>query len=368
MAPPHAGQPPADEAGEELAAALEDLGIAPEAVERAIVEGRPGDAIFDSVLDPSRAGRTVSVRAVEEAGGPRAAEQAEMMLAFGLSRPETDDEPFFTEEEARALVELERNREVWPPSTYLQVARVYGQALARIARTEIALFRLTVEPGLRRSAADDWEALNRVRAAFERLLPIGDVILNGIHHRWVEHEFAAVAAIEAERRVEDALPGALRMTILFVDLKDFTAYAELRGDAAAAHAVAEFADVVYRSRGESGEIVKALGDGYMLAYPDPAAAAEATLRIAASARDRELPPVHASAHAGAVILRDGDYFGSAVNTAARLLALAGGDELLATRATASAAGSGFEWEPRGEQAIRGLRDPVEVLSLSLEPR
>ncbi len=68
-------------------------------------------------------------------------------LGFGLPAP-GPDEPFFTAAEAAALKRFGELREIWPPEVYLQIVRVYGQALAHIAQTEVHLFRLHVEPQL----------------------------------------------------------------------------------------------------------------------------------------------------------------------------------------------------------------------------
>jgi adenylate cyclase len=349
----------------ELVGSLRELGISTEALRRALERGRLEDAVFDAVIDPERAGRSESPRQVAAAGGPSLDELTEMMQAFGLARPDPD-EPLFTPEESRALIEMDELRELWPPRLYMQAARVWSLALSRMARTEMALFRLQVEPGLRHGSEDAGGSLAAIRTAFERLLPVADTLLVGMHRRWVEHELAAAAAFEAEARAGGhALPGAVQLTILFCDLKDFTAYADTEGDEAAVGAIERFARTVYERRGAGGEIVKALGDGYMLAYPTAAEAVEAASRIAAEARRQDLPAVHASAHTGVAIQRDGDYFGSAVNTAARLLGESGADELLASGETAEAADGEIPWEPRGQQAIRGLRDPVEVVSLTL---
>src|SRR5688500_13071273 len=153
---------------------------------RARARGRLEDAVLVAVIDPGRSGRTVSARDVEAAGGLSVAEISEFMLAFGLADPDPD-EPFFTTEELRSLVELAELRELWPAHIRTQAARVYGQALARIARSELALFRIQVEPGLQEGPGDQWESLAAVRNAFERLIPIADTWLVGVHRRWVEH-------------------------------------------------------------------------------------------------------------------------------------------------------------------------------------
>jgi adenylate cyclase len=72
--------------------------------------------------------------------------------------------------------------------------------------------------------------------------------------------------------------------------------------------------------------------------------------------------VHASVHHGRVIPREGDYFGTAVNLAARLLALAARDELLATEAVVARC-PGFEWVHCGGERVRGVSGEIQVFRL-----
>jgi class 3 adenylate cyclase len=190
-------------------------------------------------------------------------------------------------------------------------------------------------------------------------------LLLSVHRRWIEHELAQRAVGAAELRASIVgLPGAVNVTFLFCDLKDFTAYAEVSGDAAAIRAIDRFFEVVDRERGESGQFVKSLGDGAMLVYADPAEAVAAGVRVIAAMRSPELSGVHASAHRGIAVARSGDYFGGSVNVAARLLAFAGRDELLATAEVAEACGSRFEFKPAGQRTLRGVAAPVTVYLLA----
>ncbi len=350
---------------EEIVGELLELGISPEAIRRAHERGRVEDAIFEAVLDPARGERTVSPSQIEADGGLRVDETQLMALTFGLRAPEPD-EPYFTPAEAAVLERFGELREIWPPEVYLQVARVYGQALAHIAQTEIQVFRLYVEPKLRAAGGGVLPALPAVHEAFGQLLPLADPMLLGVHRRRVEHEVAQAAVREAELRTpEGVLPGAVEVTFVFCDLKDFTAYADVHGDTAAVEAIERFAETVTNELGERGHVLKALGDGYMLSYPEPAAAVSACLRIIERVRGGDAPGVHASVHHGVALYREGDYFGRAVNLAARLLGLAGSGELVASEAVVRATEGRFDWEPRGAHRIRGVGDPVVVYRLRI---
>jgi class 3 adenylate cyclase len=344
-------------------AALVRLGVEPEAAWEYVRRGDPENAVFDAVLLPARQERTITPAAIESKGGLSVAEIADLVQAFGLPRPGPDD-PTFTPDEARVFVELGGELdELWPADIRLQVSRVYGAMLAGIARAEVQAFLVYTEPHVREqgSTASEFPAVQ----AFERLLPLADPLLLGVHRRWIEHELAQRAVRAAELQAGTvALPGAVEASFLFCDLKDFTAYAETSGDAAAIRAVDRFFDVVAHQRGDRGRLVKSLGDGAMLVYDDPREAVAAGARVIAAMRAPGLPGVHASVHRGTAIARSGDYFGGSVNLAARLLAFAERDELLATAGVLEGCGGRFTWEPIGERVFRGVGSPVDVYRLT----
>ncbi|MDQ3933724.1 MAG: adenylate/guanylate cyclase domain-containing protein [Actinomycetota bacterium] len=342
--------------------ALLELGVRPDAMRRALERGRLEDAIFDAALDPERAARTVTPAQIEERGGLPADEIALLMQTAGLPAPGPDD-PSFTEDETRLFIEAARVREVWPPELGLQVSRVAGRALARIAQAQVQLFRLHVEPRLRADSGDRVAALPDVHWAFERLLPLATPYLTALHRRLFERELTEVAVREAEARAGgELLPGASEVAILFCDLKDFTAYADREGDEAAIEVIESLASIVTEEC-HDGRVVKGLGDGYMLAFAEVGDAVDTGWRVVERRRDAEGPGVHASLEHGVAVARDGDYFGRTVNVAARILAAAGRDELIATAAVAQATESTFDWADAGARRVRGVSEPLGLCRL-----
>ena len=341
----------------EVAELLESLGLPEEEVRRAIERGSPEDAVFKSVLMPEIAARTVSAREVSQ-GGPPLELMHTFWEAFGLPIDD-DDEPAFSEEEARIFRLLHEMQETWPPEVGLQIARVYGRLLARIAQTEVQLFRLYVEPRLR-DDDDPYASLVATRDAFAELLPVTGPLLLGVHRRWLEHSIAQEVVREAEGE-GGGLPGSVTVCFMFCDLKDFTAFAATYGDHAAVVAIDRFAEVVSRERGPEVRFTKGLGDGYMLVYVDVPTALDVCRRIVKAMQEPGLPAVHASAHQGTAISREGDYFGGAVNLAARLLNVADGNELVVTTPTAAADPDGGSWESAGSVQVRGVQGPVDVV-------
>jgi class 3 adenylate cyclase len=356
---PQSGEGPGDR--DEVAAILGDLGVPAESIERAIERGDPEAAVLESTLRAGQAERTLSPADVEARGGLSAGEVVEVLRAMGFPPPETT-EPTLTPAEAEVFVELAQLRDVWPHELTQQLARMYGRLLARIARTGVQSFRLHAEPRAVADAGSRADQLRAVRDVFARLGSLPDPLLTGVHRRWLEYEVAQSIA-GADESETSKLPGTVEISLLFCDLKDFTAYANAQGDAAAVEAIDAFAQTVDAERGEDGRVVKALGDGHMLCYGDASQAVAAGERIIAEMRASGPLGVHASTHRGLAIAREGDYFGEAVNLAARLLGIAERDQLVATAPVVDSCGERFDWESLGRHTIRGVAEPVEAFLL-----
>jgi adenylate cyclase len=159
---------------------------------------------------------------------------------------------------------------------------------------------------------------------------------------------------------------AVSATFMFADIAGFTALTEAHGDEEAAGLVAEFCRAVRAELpGSGGTEVKTIGDAVMLSVPDPAAAILLGLCITHELiRGHGAPAVRVGLHHGSAIERDGDYFGAAVNLAARVSAEASAGEVLLTGQTAALAPEleGVLYEPRGRRALRNVREPVELFA------
>src|SRR5262245_44879077 len=104
----------------------------------------------------------------------------------------------------------------------------------------------------------------------------------------------------------------------------------------------------------------------MLRVPDPGDAILLGSWITRSAMcGHEAPSVRVGCNYGSAVERGGDYFGSTVNVAARVSALAAGGEVLVTGTTAALAPDleGVLYESRGRQALRNVSEPVEIFAV-----
>jgi adenylate cyclase len=347
-----------------LTALLRELGLPESAIGRAVEREHPEAPALDTLLAHQREERTASAADIEAAGGLPVEETLAIFAAFGLRQP-SSTQAAFTDQEVDAFTRLAQLRGIWPQELTIQLARVYGRHLSRMAQSALQLFRLYVEPDLRAKSESGAAELQAVQFALAELLPLAEPFLAGVYRRWVDHELAQQAVYSAEVRSGSPLPGAVTVALLFCDLKDFTAYADVNGDGPALVLIDRFTDLVVQERGDAFRLCKLLGDGVMLAYAEAAEAVAVGSQIVRKMRSEESPGVHASLHYGTAIVREGDYFGGAVNLAARLLTVAGKGELVASRQAAEACGDLFAWQSLGRRRFRGLAEPIDVLRLAL---
>jgi adenylate cyclase len=151
-------------------------------------------------------------------------------------------------------------------------------------------------------------------------------------------------------------------TFLFADLSGFTALTEAHGDEEAADVGAGFIRAVLRLLEDvSAELVKTIGDEVMVRCADAGEAVRLGLRIVEEVGGQHgFPVVRVGMHTGPAAERDGDWFGATVNLAARISAIAGGDEVILSDATRQAAGAvdGVTLRERGRQTLRNVGEPV----------
>jgi adenylate cyclase len=155
-------------------------------------------------------------------------------------------------------------------------------------------------------------------------------------------------------------------SFVFADIAGFTALTEAHGDEEAVALVTRFAHAVAAELpAVQGEHVKTIGDAVMLRVPDPGDAILLAIRLAHGLfGEHGAPSVRVGIHHGAAVERDGDYFGAAVNLAARISALAAGGEVLVSGPTAALVPEleGVVYESRGRHQLRNVSEPVELFA------
>jgi class 3 adenylate cyclase/YHS domain-containing protein/DNA-binding transcriptional MerR regulator len=260
----------------------------------------------------------------------------------------------------------------FPEEAVVQLARVYLDALGRVAEAESRFTHFYLHDRMRAQGMSGTDLSAAMRSSGERLLPLVEPMVLYFHRKgWVRalREDAVMHVQERMGLRDDVeLPGQVHMTIAFVDLAGFTSLADAMGDHMAAQVIDRFSRIVRESTARwEGRVVKQIGDAFMLVFHEPRSAVECTLAIERqTAAEPQFPATRIGIHSGQVLYREGDYLGSNVNVAARLAAEATRHQILVTAAVRTAASglSAVKFLPLGPRRLRGLAHDVEVFEVS----
>ncbi len=115
---------------------------------------------------------------------------------------------------------------------------------------------------------------------------------------------------------------------------------------------------------DGGREVKHTGDGIMASFPSAVSAVQAALAMQRDLAGGEVR-VRIGLNAGEPIAEDGDFFGTAVQLAARITDRAEPGQVLVSRVVADlCAGKGFEFTSVGDATMKGFDEPVALYEVS----
>jgi adenylate cyclase len=258
-----------------------------------------------------------------------------------------------------------------PEETVLRTLRVFAEHLDRMAEHQRALFRSDVQDRMIEAGVPRAQMLEQSAEIRRRLVDLGFRTSFLLHRRMLERQQFENTAEQLEllfdelgiRRRSDHAPEA----IVFVDLSGFTRLTRELGDEQAAQRSRELANVVRTAAGRHrGRVIKLLGDGAMLHFGSAAGAVAAATAVIELGEQAGLPAARAGIAVGALIRRDGDYFGHTVNLASRICDAAGASSVTATVEVADLTPE-RTWTPIGEATLKGVPDPVALVRLAPDP-
>ncbi len=304
-----------------------------------------------------RGGKGLTVaEAVERARIPRE-KLLQIVRAAGFPEPGPEDRAI-SEQFAGLAAGMAAAEDVFGEDAVLQLVRVMGLAMARLADAIVSAFLVNVEPTVR---GDDPVGLGVARANAEAvaLVPTANAALDVLLR---QHIIAARRTI----LVDAATVGyeTQRMCVGFVDLVGSTELAQRLSTRELGAVLTAFEHIASDSvTGNGGRIVKLIGDEVLYSATDASSACMIALNLAAAfEHDPVVPQVRAGIACGEVLLRDGDVFGPVVNLAARAVTIAAASEVVAP--TTLAATAGIRAEPLGQHRLKGFDEDVELCRLT----
>jgi len=317
-----------------------------------LVEHRDGLPGLASVVG-IRGGAAMTLAATVDASGLSEGKVLALTRAAGFPVPGPDDRV-----SAAGFVEMASGlaaaEQLFGEEAVLQLVRVMGSAMSRVADAIVSAFLVNVEPAAR---GEDPVGLAVARANAEAaaLLPFVGSALDTLLRQHLLPARRTILVDELDAGVETQ-----RLAVGFVDLVGSTALAQRLSTRELGAVLTEFeneaADAVTAS---GGRVVKLIGDEILFTAPDERAACAIALQLAATFTGHpRVPPTRGGVAAGHVLLRDGDVFGPVVNLAARAVKLAEPGELVATNEVLAAAG--LAGEPVAVPNLKGFDVAVSL--------
>jgi adenylate cyclase len=359
-----------------MVVALMEGGFTSEQVEWAVSEGHLNLDRVDEyqLVEPGPLSRRTFAQFMATAG-PRASLLPAVFASLGLPQPDLSS-PIHTDEEER----LQQFLDGWGPAhsddTLIRAARLAaeGTRMATQGWADLVDEQLA-GPARERLYRGEIERFpEEVRETFSALLRLLPRMIEWLFQRYLEQRTFAmiVEGFEeffASRGLGPPTQPTAPPAVVFVDLSGYTRLTEERGDEVAVG----FASTLQReaeaaAAANDGRLVKLLGDGAMLRFPDAERGLKAALALVRALGVDGGPPAHAGVHAGPVIERDLDLFGRTVNLASRLADAAGPGEVLVSEAVRDAVDSlAVRFERADGTVLKGITEPAPLFRAVVDP-
>ena len=246
-----------------------------------------------------------------------------------------------------------------PLVAFLQIVRVYGQALAQIADAEVKLFHLYVHEPMIRDGAPVLEMAEELSDLASELLPLSGPIMDSVHTRLLHHFLEQDVVGHLELVADDAALGRLRVAIAFADLAGYTRLTEEVGEEEALDVVERFVEQVTETLPDDARVIKTIGDEVMVVGTDLSALVDWAVGF-------QTMQTRAAAAAHRPARRLGPLPRRRLLRARREPRRRGwrrgrrGGEVLVTREVRAVAGRHLAFQPIGDVKLKGFDEATEL--------
>jgi adenylate cyclase len=244
--------------------------------------------------------------------------------------------------------------ELFGADVVLQLVRVMGAAMSRLADALVSAFLVNVEPPARR---EDPVGLGIARANTQAvgMLPTAMQVLDLLLR---QHLLAARRSMLGD--AGEVGYETKHLCVGFVDLVGSTRLAESASLRELGGLLTEFEHLVTDAViGAGGRVIKLIGDAVLFTATDLRDGCAIALAVTGLLRQHDrLPACRVGLAAGEVMLRDGDVFGRVVNLAARAAGEAAPNDVVIP--TSLAHELGLQGTSLGPRRLRGFADAIDL--------
>ncbi|MGV1005887.1 MAG: adenylate/guanylate cyclase domain-containing protein [Candidatus Nanopelagicales bacterium] len=321
---------------------------------------------FAPMLLPARRaigddGTYVSARQISEQVGIDLEQLLRFARASGLPQVDDPDAELFMRPDGEAMLHIKGFLDVGiNPDDLLTVVRVLAEGLSHAAEVmRSAALGAVLRPGI-----TELEIAQESQALVAAIAPlVGPMIQDML--RMQLRNAAETEAINANERAQGMpVPGARTIAVAFADLVGFTRLGEELPAESLEQLANRLADLARETVTAPVRFIKTIGDAVMFVSTDVTTLLDVMLSLVeATEKDDLLPQVRAGLAYGSAVSRAGDWFGSPVNLASRITAVARPGAVLvaqAAREQITDDDDRFTWSYAGSRELKGIRDDVKL--------
>jgi adenylate cyclase len=305
-------------------------------------------------------GSYVSTREISETAGIDLDLLQRVQRAIGLVRVDDPDAAVHLRADGTAAAHAKEFIELGiHPDQVVLVVRVLAEGLSHAAE----VMRYTALSTILQPGASELEIAKASQALVTRIAPLLGPMIEDMLFMQLRHMMETEAVNASERAVGAPLPGARHITVAFADLVGFTRLGEVVPPEELGQLASRLADLARDVAVPPVRFIKTIGDAVMFVCTEPAPLLDAVLKLVEiTDSDNDFPRLRAGIASGPAVSRAGDWFGSPVNLASRVTAVALPGAVLAAESARDelGEGAGFSWSFAGARHLKGIKGEVRL--------
>ncbi|OBG47501.1 cyclase [Mycobacterium alsense] len=311
-------------------------------------------------------GTYVSTREISETYGVDLGLLQRVQRAIGLVRVDDPDAVVHMRADGEAAAFAQRFVELGlDPEQVVLVVQVLAEGLSRAAE----VMRYSALSAIMRPGATELEIAKASKALVSQIAPLLGPMIQNMLFMQLRHMMETEAVNAAERAAGKPLPGARQITVAFADLVGFTRIGEVVSAEELGHLANRLAVLARDVTVPPVRFIKTIGDAVMFVCPDPRPLLDIVLKLVdAVDGDNDFPRLRAGVASGMAVSRAGDWFGSPVNVASRVTAVARPGTVLAAESVWEVLDDGgedgdFQGSFAGARRLKGIKGEVKLFRI-----
>jgi adenylate cyclase len=308
-------------------------------------------------------GTYVSTREISETYGVDLALLQQVQRAIGLVRVDDPDAVVHMRADGEAAAFTQRFVELGlDPEQLVLVVRVLAEGLSRAAE----VMRYAALSTIMRPGATELEIAQASKALVGQIAPMLGPMIQHMLFMQLRHMMETEAVNAAERAAGKPLPGARQITVAFADLVGFTRIGEVVSPEELGQLANRLAHLARDVTVPPVRFIKTIGDAAMFVCPEPLPILDVVLKLVESVdTDNDFPRLRAGVASGMAVSRAGDWFGSPVNVASRVTAVARPGTVLVADSVWEAIGDNGDIQGSfaGARRLKGIKNEVKLFRI-----